>query len=93
MLGFVPPPKVFRLRHHEIIGASETKESGEVFYGPIVVYSLIENEIKLIEEPIGSFDKRKIEYFQNVVSGNQKASREGIEVLEYLRNAVINQQL
>ncbi len=92
LLGFTPPPKVFKIRHHEIMGGSEIRESGEVLYGPIVVYSLIENEIKLIEEPIGSFDKRKIEYFQNVVSGNQKASREGIEVFEYLRKAVISQK-
>ncbi len=92
LLGFVPPPKVFRLRHHEIIGAFETRESGEVLYGPIVVYSLMENEIKLIDERIGSFDKRKIEYFQSIVSGNQKASKEGAEVFEYLRKAVINQK-
>jgi hypothetical protein len=92
LLGFVPPPKVFRLRHHEIIGASETKESGEVLYGPIVVYSLIENEIKLIDERIGSFDKGKIAYFQSIVSGNQEASKAGAEVFEYLRKAVIDQK-
>ncbi|MGD2271756.1 MAG: hypothetical protein PVI06_15245 [Desulfobacterales bacterium] len=88
LLGFVPPPKVFGLRHHEIIGAAEIKESGEVLYGPIVVYSLIENEIKLIGEPIGSFDKKKIEYFQSVVSGDQEAFKAGAEVFEYLRKAV-----
>jgi len=92
LLGFVPPPEVFRLRHHEIIGASETRESGEVLYGPIVVYSLIENEIKLIDKRIGSFEKEKIDYYQSIVSGNQKASKEGAEVFEYLRKAVINQK-
>ncbi|UCH22217.1 MAG: hypothetical protein JSU83_02935 [Deltaproteobacteria bacterium] len=92
LLGFVPPPKVFRLGHHKIIGASETKESGEVLYGPIVVYSLIENEIKLIDERSGSFDKGKIEHFQSIISGNQEAFKEGAEVFEYLRKAVINQK-
>jgi hypothetical protein len=92
LLGFKAPPKVFKIRHHEIIGASETRESGEVLYGPIVIYSLIENEIKLIDERIGSFDKGKIEYFLSIVSGNQEASKEGAEVFDYLRNAVINQK-
>lgn len=90
LLGFVSPPKVFELRHHEIIGASETKESGEVLYGPIVVYSLIENEIKLIDERIGSFDKGKIEYFQSIVSGDREAIKAGAEVFEYLRKAVMS---
>jgi hypothetical protein len=91
LLSFNPPSKVFKVRHHEIIGGSEIKESGEVLYGPIVVYSLIENEIKLIDEQIGSFDKGKIEYFQNIVSGNREASKEGAEVFVYLRKAVIRQ--
>jgi hypothetical protein len=92
LLGFNPPPKVFTIRHHEIMGGSEIKESGEVLYGPIVVYSLIENEIKLIDQQIGSFEKGKIEYFQSIVSGNQEASKEGVEVFEYLRKAVIRQK-
>ncbi|MHC4459651.1 MAG: hypothetical protein ACYS0I_21635 [Planctomycetota bacterium] len=92
LLRFTPPPKVFKIRHHKIIGGSEIKESGEVLYGPIVVYSLIENEIKLIDERIGSFDRGKIEYFQSIVSGNQEAFKEGAEVFEYLRKAMLNQK-
>ena len=92
LLGFTPPPKVFKIRHHEIMVGSEISESGEVLYGPIVVYSLIENEIKLIDERIRSFDKAKIELFQRTVSGNHKASKEGAEVFEYLRKAVISQK-
>jgi hypothetical protein len=89
LLGFTPPPKAFKTRHHKITGMSEIRESGEVLYGPIVVYSLIENEIKLIDKQIGSFDKAKIELFQSIVSGHQKASTEGAEVFEYLRKAVL----
>jgi len=91
LLNFTPPPKVFKIRHHEIMGGSEIRESGEVLYGPIVVYSLIENELKLIDEQIGSFDKGKIEYFQSIVSGNPEASKEGAEVFEYLRKAAISE--
>lgn len=92
LLGYAPPPKVFKIRHHDITGASEIRESGEVLYGPLVVYSLIENEIKLIDERIGSFDKKKIEYFQSIVSGNRKASKAGADVFDYLRKAVMNQK-
>jgi hypothetical protein len=89
LLGFTPPPKVFKIRHHEIIGGSQIKESGEVLYGPIVVYSLIENEIKLVDERIGSFDKEKIGQFQSIATGNQKAFKEGAQVFEYLRKAAV----
>ena len=92
LLGFKAPPKTFAIRHHEIIGGLETKESGEILYGPIVIYSLIENEIKLIDQQIGSFDKKNLEYFQSIVSGNQKAPKEGAEVFAYLRKAVMRQK-
>ena len=92
LLGFKPPPKAFKMRHHEIIGGSEIRESGEVLYGPIVVYSLIENEIKLIDEQIASFDKGKIENFQSIFSGNQEASKQGAEVFAYLKEAVLKKK-
>ena len=38
------------------------------------------------------FDKEKIEYFQNIVSGDRKASKKGAEVFEFLRQAVLQQK-
>jgi hypothetical protein len=93
LLSYQPPPKIYQSRHHKIVGALTQKESGETIYGPTAIYSLIDNAIKMIEEPISSFDKRKIEFFQQVVQGNEKASIEGPAVFQYLKDAVLNKSI
>ena len=89
MLDYQPAPKAFQLSRHKIIGALAPKAGGEVLYGPTIIYSMIHGTLKLIEEQISSFDKTKIEFFQKVVAGKQKANAEGAEVFDYLANAVL----
>ncbi len=89
LLGYQPPPKIFQIRHYKIVGTLTPKENGEILYGPMVIYSFIDNSIKIIEEPISSFDKVKIEFFQQVAQGNEKASFEGPDVFKYLKDTVL----
>ena len=89
ILHYTNAPKVFRIAHHKIIGAWGKNENGEDMFGPIVLYSMIHNTLKLIDQKIGSFDKEKIEYFQNVVSGKEPASAEGSNVFHYLKTAAL----
>jgi hypothetical protein len=88
LLGYKPSPKAFRIRHFETFGATAEKAAGEILYGPIAIFSRINNSLKLIETPISSFDKKKLEYFQNITAGNQKADIEGQDVFQYLQEAV-----
>ena len=62
LLGYRPPPKAFTIRHYEISGVLAEKDAGEVLFGPIVIFSRIDNSLKLIEAPISSFDKEKLDY-------------------------------
>ena len=89
LLGYQPPPKGFQVRHHEISGALAEKSAGEFIYGPIVIFSLVDNSLRLISDPISSFDKPKIEFFQKVAEGKEKASVEGKEVFTYLEKEVM----
>jgi hypothetical protein len=89
LLGWQPPPKAFRVRHHEIFGVATEKEAGEIVYGPAVIFSLVDNSLRMIDDKISSFDRKKIEFFQQVAQGNKKAAIEGDEVFEYLKNAVL----
>jgi len=66
MLGFSPPSKAFKMRHCEIIGDLTKKESGEIVFGPIVIYSLAYNTLMFIDNPVGMFNKDKMEYFKQV---------------------------
>ena len=88
MLGFDPPPKPLRIGHHKITGESELKTSGEVLFGPMVIYSMIHNTIKLIEMQISSFDKEKIEFVHRVASGKEDASADGPHVFHFLRKLI-----
>lgn len=92
LLDYQPPPKAFRIRHHEIFGAAAEKQDGEILYGPAVLLSLMDNSLGLIEEKISSFDKEKIEFFQKVAQGKEKPSVAGKEVFQYLKEAVLIQQ-
>jgi len=81
------------MRHCEILGHLTKKESGEIVFGPAVIYSLAYNTLKLIEKKIGSFDKGEMEYFKQVIAGDQEASKEGADVFQYLKETVVRKSL
>ena len=89
LLSYKPAPKAFRIPHTEIFGILEKRAAGEFVYGPIIIYSLVDNTIKLHDEPISSFDKSEMEFFQQVAQGKEKAAVEGAEVFNYLKEAVL----
>lgn len=91
LLAYQPPPKAFRIRHYEIMGAVTEKTAGEKLYGPIVALSRADNSLRMLDTPISSMDSEKMAFFQRFVQGDEKASQEGPEVFEYLKNAVLNQ--
>jgi hypothetical protein len=89
LLDYKPAPQAFQLSRHKIIGALTPKAGGEVLYGPMIIYSLIQGTLKHIEDRISSFDKTKIELIQQIAAGKQKAADEGPDVFDYLKNAVL----
>ena len=91
LLGYQPPPKAFRLRHHEISGNLNSGPSGEIVYGPAVILSLIDNSLRMTTDKISSLDKAKLTYFHQVARGEEKPDIEGKEVFRYLKEAVLRQ--
>lgn len=89
ILGYSPPPKVFKISHHNIFGELSKKESGEIIFGPMVIYSIIHNTIKLIDQQVSSYDKEKIEFVHKVASGKEKADAEGPDVFQYLKQLAV----
>ncbi len=93
LLAYRPPPKAFKMSGFKIIGARTKSPKGEVCYGPVVVFSLIYNTLKLSDDQIGSFDKEKITAFHDIASGKTDAAAEGGAVFEYLKKAVMQKHL
>ncbi|PLX51541.1 MAG: hypothetical protein C0611_09285 [Desulfobacteraceae bacterium] len=90
ILQYRNAPKAFRVGHHKIIGAWVKKENGEEMFGPMVLYSMIHNTLKLIDQHVCSFDKERIEFIQHVASGKKKASAEDSDVFQYLKKAAVD---
>lgn len=93
LLDYKPAPKAFQLSRHILFGALAPKAGGEVLYGPMVIYSQIHGNLKLIDEQISNFDKARIELIQQVAAGKQKAAGEGPDVFEYLKNTVLQKNI
>jgi hypothetical protein len=89
ILNYSSAPKAFGIPHHKILGELTRKESGEELFGPVVLYSMIHNTLKLVDQQIGSDDREKIEFVQNVAVGKEKASVEGPDVFQYLKSAAL----
>lgn len=92
LLEYVPPLKEFKISHHLIIGRLTKGAHLEWLYGPIVLYSIIHNTIKLIQEPIGTFNKQQLELYHKIASGKEKPSLEGKDVFEWLKNETMKTQ-
>jgi hypothetical protein len=89
LLGYQPPPKAFRIRHHEISGTVTEKPSGEIVFGPAVILSLVDNSLKMMDDEISSLDKAKLEFFRQVAQGKETPTVEGKEVFRCLKDAVL----
>ncbi len=92
ILGYQPAPKAFKMDHHRIMGAVVRKESGEIVMGPMVIYSLIHNDLTLIDQPVGSYDKAKIEFVRQVAKDKEAADAQGPDVFFWLKKAAAAQK-
>lgn len=90
LLGYSAAPKPFQKRHHVIFGALSEQSGGMMVFGPMVLYSQVDNSLKLIEKQITNFDQAKMDYLEQFISGAEDASKSGAEVFEHLKNAVLD---
>ena len=87
VLGYRPPPKAFYLRHCTVTGALSQRTGGEFVYGPVAIFSKIHQTLKLIDTPMSSQDKEKMDNYRQVAEDGGKAPVEGIDVFKYLMEA------
>ncbi|MDO9565485.1 MAG: hypothetical protein Q7J15_01895 [Candidatus Desulfaltia sp.] len=93
LLGYSPPPKAMKTGDHHIIGALSKGKNNEDLFGPVVMYSLTYNLLKLIDRQLSSFNKGEIELMHQIAIGKEKPSKEGRLVFTYLKEAVFLKNL
>ena len=84
ILGYDSLPKPLAVPHCHMAGAPGRKTSGEVAYGPIVVYNMMHNELKFTDDVVGRHDKDNIKHLHAIVQGEGAAVLEGADVFEKL---------
>jgi len=88
ILSYRQLPKNMEIGNCFMIGAAVHQKSGEILYGPLTIYNNKQNELKLITDQIGRFDKEKLDWMHHVVMGREKAAVEGSAVFQYLKETV-----
>lgn len=94
ILDFVHAPRPFKISNHEIWGKLETGTGDEKFFGPMAIYSLVHNNLMLIQEPVSSYDKKGIEAVYRSASAIGKPDKsgdyiQGPDVFEFLAQEII----
>ena len=89
LLDFQPAPKVFQMPHYDIYGAVEQGPAGEQRFGPMVIFSRIRNELRLLEQGVSSRNANGVEWVAQVARGKEPADREGKEVFDWLTSKVL----
>jgi hypothetical protein len=90
LLGYRPPPKPFGVPHCTIYAAVYRKDSGESVVGPVVLFNLMRNDLKLTEEQFGALEKEKVERFHAIAAGKEQTAVQGAAVFEQLQKAVLS---
>ena len=89
LLEFVKAPKAFQVAHHHIWGRLEKSEKGERLFGPMVLFDLMHNSLKMHPYAVKSADKAQMEHFKKIAKGEAKAELTDIQVVEKLKEMVL----
>ena len=86
LLGLAPVPKRFQMGHHEIFAKEDTPDNGQYRIGPIIMYSIINDKLKLFLDKISGTQKEISEFLKGLSSGSQTTHYEGEDVFKQLTN-------
>jgi hypothetical protein len=64
LLGFQEAPKLFQIAHHRIWGRLVQPGPGAWRFGPVVLFGLMDNSLKLIRNPVSSQDTEQLQQYQ-----------------------------
>ena len=82
ILGYDPLPKPLTVPHCHMAGAPGRKTSGEIAYGPIVIYNMMHNKLKFADGIVSRHDKDNIGHLHAIARGEGDATLEGATILE-----------
>jgi hypothetical protein len=88
LLGWPPVPKALQVVHCQAWGAAKEAAAGAMDVGPVVVYNLMHNRLKMIRKPINTRDDAALRRFHQTAKGEEPAELEGEAVLLELKKLI-----
>jgi len=92
LLNFVTPPRAFKMSHHLVIGAITSNAKGGTWFGPLIIFSQIDNTLKLIATQLNVLEKNQSEYLKQVAAGQEASTLEGADVFTDLKGRILKQR-
>ena len=89
LLKFKPAPKSFQVPHHQIWGQRDQLQAGEWRFGPLVMFSLIHNRLKMLNKSFNNRNKDEMLAYQQVVNDEHPADLIDDNVWLALQNTVL----
>lgn len=89
LLPYQNPPRALQMSHHRMFGRMVPAEAGGDRFGPLVVYSLVHNELKFIDESFSVSNRDDIQRMESIVKGRTEALCAGPEVFHELKRRVM----
>lgn len=91
LLGLVPAPAAFSVKHHDIYGKTASKPDGETTFGSLVIYSRIQDTLTYLDAILSSRDKGRFDRLKAVASGDAEAAAAGAAVFALMKTKVLAQ--
>jgi hypothetical protein len=89
LLDYRTAPRALGVTHVKMWGHLAQGPGDGLLYGPVVLYSLMDNRLVLVQEAVSVKDDDAAERLRQVARGKLVADREGADVFRFLGRAVL----
>lgn len=89
LLDLKPAPRAFALAHHDIYGKVDDAPAGEIAFGPLVMYSHVQDTLVCLETVLRSRDKARFERLKAAAAGDAEAAASGPAVFALMKSKVL----
>lgn len=91
ILGYAPAPSLFRIKQHRVWGKTIKDKSGNILFGPVVIYNQDSNRLVLWPESFKDLDPGRVKALSEEKDAKTSQEIEGDEVFKFLKDKALAQ--
>ncbi len=88
LLDYQTAPRAFQIANFDVFGRVAEGAAGELGFGPMVLYGIVKNELRLVEANISIRSRADLEWFERIAAGKEPATLEGGGVFDWMKEQV-----